>query len=433
MLGDIKGRLAASIGAYDIAIWIRVLGTALTSVTGFMLRPYLVLYLHGKMDGSVLIPMIIVGLPPLCGMIVNLYGGTLSDRYGRKPIMLISLWIQAVCMLGYLFADQVWQYALVASCMGLGNAMFMPAANAQVADVVPLQERAKVFALLHTALNVGAAAGPLLGLLMFTWHPEIVFLICSVTTLLYSALVWWKVPETRPAREQAAQEAAAQHNSGTNSRLPLFRSFGWREHKALYLITLCAFVTNMLYAQVETTFPLHLQTHFDDYKSVLATLLTFNGLVVIALQMWITKRSEPFPAYAVIGAAYALYALVALGYGFAPWLWLLLGTEFLFTIGEMLVGPQIQKVVSEIAPNDKRGWYFSIFGMNWQLGRAVGPVLGGLVMTAFGGEAMFLALSAAIGVAGIVIVAVVRKATFVHKQASSVHAQPGRESVTVEG
>jgi MFS family permease len=429
MIGDLRGKITASIRAYDTAIWIRVLGTALTSVTGFMLRPYLVLYLHGKMDGSVLVPMLIVGLPPLCGLIVNMYGGTLSDRYGRKPIMLVSLWIQSLCMLGYLLADQVWQYALVASLMGLGNALFMPAANAQVADVVPAQERAKVFALLHTALNVGAAAGPLLGLMMFSWHPEVVFFICAMSTLLYSAFVWWKVPETRPDR--AASGAAAQLVKG--GRAPRFRGIGWKKHKTLYLITLCAFVTNMLYAQVETTFPLHLQSHFDDYRSVLATLLTFNGLVVIALQMWITKRSDPYPAYAVIGIAYALYALVALGYGFAPWLWLLLATEFLFTIGEMLVGPHIQKVISEIAPSDKRGWYFSVFGMNWQLGRAVGPVLGGVVMSLYGGEGMFLALSAAIAASGVMIVGVVRKATFVHKQASSLHGGAGRESVTVEG
>lgn len=429
MLGDIKGRFAASIRAYDAAIWIRVLGTALTSVTGFMLRPYLVLYLHGKMEGSILLPMLIVGLPPLCGMIVNIYGGTLSDKYGRKPIMMVSLWIQALCMLGYLFSAQMWEYALVAACMGLGNAMFMPAANAQVADVVPAQERAKVFALLHTALNIGAAAGPLLGLVMFSWHPEIVFLICALSTLLYSMLVWWKVPETRPAREPSAQAEAV---PAAGARPPV-RSFGWQEHKTLYLISLCALVMNLLYAQVETTLPLHLQAHFEDYKSVLATMLTFNGIVVIALQMWIAKRSEPLPSYAVIGAAYALYALVALGYGFAPWLWLLLATEFLFTIGEMLWGPHVQKVIAEIAPADKRGWYFSVFGMNWQLSRAVGPVLGGLLMSSFSGEGMFLLISAAICVAGVAIIAVVRKATFVHKQASSVHAAPGRESVTVEG
>ncbi|MFC0215195.1 MDR family MFS transporter [Paenibacillus chartarius] len=427
----------------DTAIWIRVVGTALTSVTNFMLRPFLVLYLHERMDGSILLPMMIVGLPPLCGMLMSIYGGTLSDKYGRKPVMLASLWIQAVCMLGYLLADEVWQYALVASCIGLGNAMFMPAANAQVADVVPLQNRAKVFALLHTALNVGAAAGPLLGLLMFAWRPELVFVICAASTLLYSVLVWLKVPETRPpggtgeAGDGDLKEGADGSGKRVSAeRLPWIRGVvqGWQEHRALYLITLCALVLNMLYAQVETTLPLHLQkNHPDNYQAMFAAMLTFNGLAVIVLQMWIASRSEHLPSCAVIGAAYLLYALVALGYGFAPWFWLLLVVEFVFTIGEMLQGPHIQKVISTMAPADKRGWYFSIFSLNWQLARAVGPVLGGLLMNAVGGEAMFSLLGLLIAGAGFGMVAVVRKATSVHVKLTSVHARKDTVSVTVEG
>jgi MFS family permease len=441
----LRQRLEAIYRSYDTAIWIRVLGTALTSVTNFMLRPYLVLYLHDRLEGSVLLPMLIVGLPPLCGMLVNLYGGTLSDRYGRKPVMLASLWIQALCMLGYLLAADVWQYALAASCMGLGNAMFMPAANAQVADVVPPERRAKVFALLHTALNIGAAAGPLLGLIMFAWRPSVVFLICAASTLLYSVLVWLKVPETRPERNAheafgtaLASDVAYQAGGSSRpasahaARRPRLRKLGWNEHKTLYLITLCSLMMNLLYAQVETTLPLHLQTRFADFKSVFAMMLTFNGFVVITLQMWIAGKSEALPSYAVMGAAFALYALVALGYGFAPWLWLLLATELLFTLGEMLYGPHVQKVVSAIAPIDKRGWYFSVFGMNWQLSRAAGPVLGGVAFRAFGGEAMFLMLSVVIAVAGAIIFFVVRKATNIHAKAPFVHAPRRQESVIAE-
>lgn len=457
MLGVLRQRLTASYRAFDTAIWIRVLGTALTSVTGFMMRPYLVLYLHARMEGSVLIPMLIVGLPPLCGMLVNLYGGTLSDRYGRKPIMLVSLWIQTLCMLGYMLSAEVWQFALAAACMGLGNAMFMPAANAQVADVVPPERRAKVFALLHTALNIGAAAGPLLGLFMFAWQPSIVFLICALSTLFYSGLVWWKVPETRPANftveattagtdstvapgpgragkgEENGTDSGTRRTAANVGRRSLLRKLGWTEHRTLYLITLCSLVMNFLYAQVETTLPLHLQTQFTDYKSVFAMMLTFNGLTVIILQMWIAGRSESLPSYAVMGTAFALYSLVALGYGFAPWLWLLLATELLFTLGEMLYGPHVQKVVSTIAPEDKRGWYFSVFGMNWQLSRAVGPVLGGAVYGALGGETMFLILSVVIAAAGMILFAVVKNATAVHGETSSAHSSRRQESVTAEG
>ena len=114
------------INKYDTAIWVRVVGTILTSLAGFMMRPYLVYYLYDKLDGSILLSMLIVGLQPLCGMFVNLYAGGLSDRYGRKPMMLAALIIQAFAIGGYMFASHIWEFALISIINGIGNAMFGP-------------------------------------------------------------------------------------------------------------------------------------------------------------------------------------------------------------------------------------------------------------------------------------------------------------------
>jgi MFS family permease len=255
---------------------------------------------------------------------------------------------------------------------------------------VPVEKRAEVFALLHTALNMGSAFGPVIGLLLFTWKPSLIFLVCSLSLFVYAALVGWKVPETLMARSKVQQAAFL--------KKPKVK---WSEHKTLLWMTLLTMPATLLYAQVETTFPLHLQHNFENYKSVFATIITFNGCMVIALQLWIAKRTEDKPAYRMIGIAYLLFAIVALGYGYMPYLALLLIVEFLFTIGEMLYGPHSQKVISVIAPEDQRGWYFSVYGMNWQLARAIGPVVGGFLLSRFSGEFMFTVLAAVILIAGI--------------------------------
>ncbi|MDQ0878512.1 MFS family permease [Paenibacillus sp. V4I3] len=382
--------LFSLISKYDTAIWVRVVGTILTSLAGFMMRPYLVFYLYDKLDGSIFLSMLIIGLQPLCGIFVNLYAGSLSDRYGRKPMMLAALIIQAFAIGGYMFASYVWEFAVISIINGIGHAMFGPAANAQIADVVPQEKRAEVFALLHTALNMGSAFGPLLGLLLFTWNPTIIFLTCAVALLAYAGLVVWKVPETMPVKSAAEQELS--------KTKPKIR---WRDHKPLLWITLLAMPVSLLYAQVESTFPLHLQQNFENYKTVFAAIITFNGCVVIALQIWIAKRTEHVSAYLVVAASYLLFAIVSVGYGFVPIFAILLFVEFLFTIGEMLNGPHIQKVISVIAPEEHRGWYFSVFGMNWQLSRAIGPILGGLLFSHYGGKMMFAVLAAIILIAGI--------------------------------
>jgi MFS family permease len=383
--------LFSMISKYDTAIWVRVVGTILTSLAGFMMRPYLVFYLYDKLDGSVFLSMLIVGLQPLCGIFVNLYAGSLSDKYGRKPMMLAALIIQAFAIGGYIFASHVWEFALISIINGIGHAMYGPAANAQISDVVPEHKRAEVFALLHTALNMGSAFGPLLGLLLFTLNPSIIFLACSVTLVAYAGLVIWKVPETMPVKSKEALAAAKANKV----------KIKWSEHKSLLWITFLAMPVSLLYAQVESTFPLHLQQNFENYKSVFATIITFNGCVVIALQLWIAKRTEHVPAYIVVAVSYMLFAVVSIGYGFVPYLAILLFVEFLFTIGEMLNGPHVQKVISVIAPEEHRGLYFSVFGMNWQLSRAIGPILGGLLFSHYGGKVMFAVVGVILIAAGI--------------------------------
>lgn len=378
--------------SFDTAIWVRTFGTALTALTGFMMRPFLALYLYERMDGSVLLPMLVVGLQPLCGMLVNIAAGNLSDRLGRKPVMLTALLIQAAALAGYAAAGSVWIFALLSMLNGAGNALFQPAANAQVSDVVPEEKRPEVFALFHTALNIGAAAGPLVGLALYSWNSHIVFLICACSTLIYAAVLWRKVPETLPAALRRSQGIGAPRglHMAKHDATPAFRLL---EQKALLIITACSIPVSLLYAQVESTFPLHLQSQFTHYKTVYASLMTFNGLAVITLQMWIASRTKHLGPGVIMGTAYSLFALVALGYGFAPYMILLFAVEFLFTIGEMIYGPHMQKLISVIAPESRRGLYFSIYGMSGQLGRAAGPVMGGALMSGIGGRWMFAFLA----------------------------------------
>ncbi|NGQ95958.1 MFS transporter [Brevibacillus sp. SYP-B805] len=393
---------------YDTAIWVRVWGTVLTSMTGFMLRPFLVLYLYDKLGGSILLPMVVVGLQPFTGMIVGLMGGGLSDRYGRKPVMLVALAIQTLSMLGFVFAETVWHFALLTVMNGLGGSLFFPAANAQVSDVVPEDRRAEVFALLHTALNVGAAAGPLMGLVLFTQNPALVFSSASLAFLCYGAMLWWKVPETLPV------------DGGGPTRRTDAPKLELREHRRLLWITILAVPVSMLYAQVETVLPLHLKSRFADYQTIFAWLMTINGTTVILLQMWLAKRTEHLSSHKVILAAYLILVAVACGYAFAPAFAVLVAVEMLFTVGEMLVGPHMQKAISLMAPPEMRGRYFSIYGMNWQISRAVGPLLGGAAFTRLGGVGSFLLVALTLLVAGFFQYRMVQAAA--DKQANSVKA-----------
>ena len=347
-----------------------------------------------------MLPMLVVALQPLFGMVVSWKGGGLSDRYGRKPLMFAALLLQMLSMIGYVFSEEVWHYALFSIINGIGSALFMPAANAQITDMVPEEKRAEVFALMHTAFNVGAAVGPAIGLFMFKWNASAVFLISAGMFLFYALLVMIKLKETAPMLV-----------AGDRSRLRASPNvaFKWAVHKPLILLTVLGLPIGMLYAQVETTLPLHLQTSFEHYKTVFAAMLSFNGIAVILLQIWIARRTESIASHLVIGVSYALLAIVAIGYGYSEVIWMLFLSEFIFTIGEMLFGPHYQKAISIMAPPEERGFYFSVNGASQLMAKGIGPLLGGWLLTATNGETLFTALAIALLVTGVMQYRVVRR------------------------
>ncbi|MBP2000258.1 MFS family permease [Paenibacillus shirakamiensis] len=384
---------------YDLAIWIRILGNALNAMTTFIIRPFLAIYLYDKLGGSLVSAMLVIGLQPFAAMLTGIFGSGLSDRFGRKPLMLSALVIQIIGLIAYTMADSVISFAAITAVMGIGSALFAPAANAMISDVVAPKQQTEVFALLHTASNVGTAFGPVIGLLLFQWNSMLVFIVNATILFAYMVLVWFKVPESVQRIVEPILEPI-QTIVRSKER--------WLDHKALYALTILAMPVGMIYALVISMLPFHLSDHFLKSADILASLMTFNGIMVILFQLWLTKLTQRQLAYRIIGLSYVLYASVAFGYGFSRYIAALFIFELIFSIGEMLIGPQLQKAVSDLAPEGKRGFYFSIFGLHLQLPLAFGPVLGGLIYTTWKGTVMFTLLGILFLVSGAAQVLLIR-------------------------
>ena len=367
---------------YDRTIWVRLFGELLTGLTSNMIAPFLVLYLHEKIGGSVLLTMLVIGLQPLTDFVVTLVAGGAADRLGRKPVLIGSLALQSLAMFGLMLADSLWMFALLYVLNGVGRSFYIPAARAQIADATAEAERAEVFALLSTVGYVGVTLGPLLGVLLYRAEPGLAFGLVALALLAYLLAVWWKVPETVPTETAAAVEVSAPKIS------PGLKG-SFMEYKTVLAMMICTLPISLFYSQAETNFQLHLNATFPDALNLIAWLATAKGVMVIALQMWIVKRTERFASHRLILFAYVCYAAAAVGYGFAPTFALLLVAQFFLTIGESIGLTHLLKTVSLIAPADKRGRYFSLFGLHWDISRTLGPLLGGLVFVTYGGGALF--------------------------------------------
>lgn len=368
---------------YGTIVWVRLFGEGLTSLTSSMIAPFMILYLNEKLGSTVTSIMLVVALQPLSDIVVTLIAGGITDRLGRKPVLLFSLLLQALAMTGMALATSLHWFALMYVLNGVGRSFYIPAQRAQLADATSPQQRAQVFALLSTVGYVGAAVGPILGLSLYRLQPAISFLLAALSLMLYAAVIWRKVPETAPLfAESGTTPHKARNNAAPSGR------------RLVIGMMLLSLPISLFYAQAETNFQLHVKSSFPDYVSTLALLSTVKGVLVVALELWLVKRTEQLPPRISIVAAYLAYAAAACLYGVADNLPTLLLSQLLIVIGESVGLIQLLKLVSLIAPADKRGQYFSLYGIHWDISRTAGPYLGSLILLQAGGTALFLLITA---------------------------------------
>lgn len=383
-------RLEKILKRYDPAIWVRFWGSIMISTTSFMLFPLVVLYLHEHMGVNMVTAAATTIFPALVGFSCKWWVGTLADRLGRRPVILFSLFFQSLVILGMVFATKAWHIYLFYSLNALGQSMFFPAANAQVADVVPENQRAEAFALIEMGWNMGAAIGPALGALVYNFDPTFLFLFQSLAQFLFGVLAFFKIPETLPREcrkrkkqegEELAQEKAVSSRWGFSVYIPLIA------------FTALAIPVSLLDTQIYTVFPLYLKEHFVEYVTVYGILRTITGAMIVFVQLPLTRKTESANPSVILFVTYLFFALYALIYGMAPFLWTLIIAEICYTIADVLVRPHQQKMVSLLAPKALRGRFFGIFDMNASVSNIVGPTTGSFILSHWGGKPLFIGLA----------------------------------------
>ncbi|GGP11008.1 MDR family MFS transporter [Oceanobacillus neutriphilus] len=374
---------------YDSAIWVRVAGTFLTKVAQFMMYPFLVLYMTQKFDASVPLITAVIGLESIAGFIINLLLGGLSDRFGRKSIMMLSLAIQTICLISFAFVDSLLLFAVLITILGAGSYIFFPAADAQIADSVSVDIRAKVYAMIGSAASVGVAIGPLLGVIAFKQNPAFVFLFFACVTALYFLLVWWKIPET-------VQNSTEEQELGNKH---LFK-ISLKKHRNLIYLTLLVIPTSLLSAQDWSTFPLYLQGKIENYEWVYSSLLSIGAIAAAVIQIWIAAIIERKDPRKMIFIGYMLAMIAAIGYALFIDYGFLIAIRLIMVVASSIYTVHLNKFISTWAPGDMRGRYFSIFGLHWRVSEAFGPFIGGVLLSSFNGSVMFGFFAALLFVSG---------------------------------
>lgn len=315
--------------------------------------------------------------------------GRLSDRIGRRPILLGTIFCSGLGFIGLAFAPNIWIALAVRLLTGLttGN---LSTVQGYIADITPPRFRAGRIGLLGAAFALGFVAGPALGGILASPQlgvagfraPLLVAGGLSILAAMGVALL------VRESRERASI-------AGDGLRLSLLTEA--RRHPVLGRALVVTLLYTSAFAAAESTFGLWAQHRFGWGPQQLSYAFAAVAVTAALAQGFVTGRLTRRYGEAVMLAAglaiiSATLALQPLGAGMGRSITLLALTVF----GQALALPNISALISRTTSPDRQG---AMLGLNMSVGafsRAIGPVVGGALFSIVGADAPLYAAAVAV-------------------------------------
>ena len=393
-----RARLRAALAAYPRPFWVLVVGTFVNR-TGLVVLPFLALYLTGQRGFGVAQATLAVSLYGAGAFAGGFAGGWLADRVGRRPVLLASLAAAALPVAAIPAARSFPAVAALAFAFGLLAEMYRPAVSAALADLVPEERRARAYAVVYWAINLGAAVGPALGGALAARSWTALFVLEGVTLFGYAALVAVGVPETRPGAGRTLTDGAASGGAGRPLSLrPVARDGALAALAAAVLLVGTGFF--QLFSALPLTMAADGLTELD-----YGLVVTVNGglivLVGLPVAAYVGERATTWLVPGAVALVAVGLALVAPARTFAAYA----AVAVVWTLGEMAFLPVVPTIVARLAPAGLQGSYQGVYHASWGLAKAVGPVLGGLVLAGAGAAALWLGAAALAALAAVVLAA----------------------------
>jgi MFS family permease len=356
-------------------IWILSLAV-LINRAGTMVLPFLVLYVTRGLHYSATTGGLVVALYGAGALITAPLSGWLTDRYGTVLIMRSSLFLSALVLFVFPFADSFTTVVAATLLLAITSEMFRPANLAVVSHLVPPEKRKAAFALLRLAINLGMSIGPALGGFLATVSFSYLFFIDGITSLAAAiVLVFSRFPV--PA-----------HLSYEGSEVPRPARRAVADRRFLAFLTATVLIT-VVFFQHLSTMPLYMVRNLHLSEATYGLMFTINTLLIVFLEVpinlatshWSHRRTQ------ALGAL-----LFSIGFGssaLVEGIWGVIGTVIIWTFGEMILFPGMSAYVSSIAPDQQQGEYMGYYTMAFSLSFIIGPWLGTTILEHLGGSVLW--------------------------------------------
>lgn len=267
--------------------------------------------------------------------------GRLSDRFGRRPVLLVSLTASAFGFLVFGLATTVFMLLLSRIIQGMGGGT-TGVAQAYVADTIPAGQRARALGWLSAATSAGVILGPAIGSLAAHWGQAAPGLVAASLSLANVFFAWRWLPESQSADERSASRRDSRpiwHTVGTVLRHPM--------QPVASLILIYA-VGMLAFAAMTSVVSLYLEAEFAiTAKSIGYFFVYIGAMSFIMRSLLLGPVVDRIGEYAAMRAGALSIAAGLFLYPIVPSLWLLIAVMPLIPIGTALLFPSTTSLMSQ--------------------------------------------------------------------------------------
>ncbi len=377
---------------YSKEFWIIVGVSFIDRIGGTMLFPFFSLYITWKFDVGMTQAGIVLGIFSAFGLIGNFIGGALTDKFGRRNLILFGLVFSAISTLALGLVNELATLYTLAVVVGLLADIAGPAHQAMIADILPEKQRAEGFGILRVVANLAWIIGPSIGGFVANRSYFALFVTDAIISSLVAILFYFLISETKPKNSEEEEK--------NESIFKTFAGYTVVLRNLAYMAFIAsAIIMGLVYQQMYNSLSVYLRDNHSINPQGYGFLMTTSAITVIFLQFWTTRRIKKRPPFSMMALGAFFYAIGFTMFGLDPlksliyeftlrrwqitasgtYLWFM-SAVVIITVGEMIIMPVSQALAANFAPEAMRGRYMAIYSLAWAIPATFGPGLAGLIL-----------------------------------------------------
>ncbi|MGB5175153.1 MAG: TCR/Tet family MFS transporter, partial [Thermoanaerobaculia bacterium] len=290
--------------------------------------------------------------------------GNLSDRFGRRPVLLYALGSLGIDYIVMGLAPTIRWLFVGRAIAGIAGASFTPA-HAYIADVTPPEKRAQSFGLMGAAFGAGFILGPALGGLLGELGPRAPFFVAAALSLVNLAYGFFVLPETL--------DPAQRRNFDWRRANPVGTLMQIRQHPLVMGLLGSLFLWQLAHQAMPSTWSFYTMYKFGWSEAMVGASLAFVGAIMVMGQSTLPRiviprlgeRRTALIGFVVAGTGY-------LGYAFATEGWMMFAWLLTWLLGA-LVMPSIQSLMTHRVAADAQGELQGAVGSLYGLSSFIAP------------------------------------------------------------